>query len=489
MKASIETIYSQWRELYQLRCIEALLDWDQQVTMPITGSAARAEQFELMARYSHRVMTSKHLADGVEELFQKIETFGANDKINLCEIRRQVRRAQAIPESLRAEQAHTAALCHAAWSEARPRSDFSAVTPLLTKIINLAKAEAACLTEFKLPYDALLDVYEPGQTTAALKPLFTTLATDLAKLVTKASSQSQKQKPIKAECSISAQQKLVHAILSDLSFPENSTRLDAAAHPFMTTIGRNDTRITTRYDSKNPLSALYSVLHEYGHALYEMNLDQAHYGLACGSACSLGIHESQSRLWENLVGRGQAFSEYLAPQLKRFLDINCSAAELNSTVNAVEPSLIRVEADELTYSLHIVIRFLLEAQIINDQLSVSDLPLAWNSLYQEYLGVTPADDRDGVLQDIHWYSGMIGYFPTYALGNIYAAQLWQHLRAQMPQLDTQIAQGEFEPLQSSLRTQVHQHGMRLRGAALIEQITNKPVDSGAFIDYLSAKLL
>ena len=289
-------------------------------------------------------------------------------------------------------------------------------------------------------------------------------------------------------CNIAVQQQLVQAVLADLNFPKNSTRLDAAAHPFMTTIGRGDTRITTRYDTDNPLSALYSVLHEYGHALYEMNLDQAHYGLACGSACSLGIHESQSRLWENLVGRSRAFMLYLTPHLKRFLGIEYTPEQLGRAVNAVKPSLIRVEADELTYSLHIVIRFVLEEKIINHGLSVTDLPAAWNALYKEYLGIEPDSDRDGIMQDIHWYSGMLGYFPTYALGNIYAAQLWQYLAKKMPQLDAQISSGQFAPLQETLRTLVHRSGMRLRGAALIEQITEKPLSSGAFIEYLAAKL-
>ena len=486
MQPSIDAIYAHWRELYQLRCIEALLDWDQQVTMPSTGSAARAAQFEVMARYSHRAMTSPQFAAALEQVLANTKAINADDLVNLQEISRQVNRSQAIPESLRAEQAHTAALCHAAWIDARPRSDFSAVAPLLSKLLELARSEAACLPQFKNPYDALLDVYEPGTSSQTLKPIFQDLAANLTKLLPR--SISHRANNLQATASIASQQQLVERVLSDLKFPKTSTRLDAAAHPFMTTIGHGDTRITTRYDVNQPLSSLYSVLHEYGHALYEMNLDQHHFGLACGSACSLGIHESQSRLWENLVGRSSAFSLYLTPLIKHYLNIECSPAEVLQSVNQIAPSLIRVEADELTYSQHIVIRFLLEEQMVNGQLSVAELPGAWSDLYAQYLGIRPDCDRDGVLQDIHWFSGMFGYFPTYALGNLYAAQLWSYLRAQMPQLDEQLAHGEFGPLQSILRQRVHLKGMRLCAGALIEEITETPLNSVAFIDYLSAKL-
>lgn len=453
--------------------------------MPSAGSGARAAQFELMARYSHRAMISSEFADALAELINSTENLSTDDQINLREIQRQVKRAQAIPESLRAEQARFSALCHAAWIEARPQSDFSKVAPLLRKLVDLARAEAACLPEFQQPYDALLDIYEAGTTTAELAPLFEELANNLTQLLSKFKGKKSQLLP---SSSVSSQQKLVENVLADLHFPKTASRLDVAAHPFMTTIGRGDTRITTRYDQTNSLSALYSVLHEYGHALYEMNLDEDQVGLPCGSACSLGIHESQSRLWENLVGRSFAFMQYLQPKVTAALNLSCSIEELLQNANQIEASLIRVEADEVTYSQHIVIRFLLEEQLINGRLQIEDLPEAWNSLYQKYLGVKPQNNRDGVMQDIHWYSGMIGYFPTYALGNLYAAQLWQHVRASIPQLDQQIAKGEFSTLQSYLKENVHKVGMRMHAKDLIEAITKKPLTSQPFIDYLATKI-
>jgi len=279
-------------------------------------------------------------------------------------------------------------------------------------------------------------------------------------------------------------------VAGDLGFAFDAGRLDTTAHPFMTTLGPRDFRITTRYNESNFLPGLYGAIHETGHALYEMGLPPERVGTPLGEAVSCSIHESQSRMWENLVGRSRPFSVYLSGRVKEFFpDFRLSPDELWRHANRVQPSLIRVEADEVTYGQHIVIRMILELALVEGEISVADLPGAWDDLYEKYLGVRPADYRDGVMQDVHWYSGSLGYFPTYALGNLYGAMMLQAAREAIPDLDGRIEQGEFCGLLSWLRESVHQHGMRYRGPELIRRIAGQELSAGQFVDYLEVKFL
>jgi carboxypeptidase Taq len=434
---------------------------------------------------------------------------------NVRELRRAYDRRTRLPRALVEELARTTSMAQSEWVAARAASEFGRFRPWLEQIIQLKREEAACLADSRSTdgvsestgsiYDPLLDDYEPGAKSADLAILFAELRRQLAPLVAAIAEVSHKFRSKKGISSTEAleggailrrfyprdrQRIFGEAVAAAVGFDFRRGRLDVTAHPFCSGIGPGDCRITTRFDEHEFGDAFFGVLHEVGHGLYEQGLQQAHYGTPMGEAVSLGIHESQSRLWENLVGRSRSFWAYWLPMARRIFHDSLADVTLDqfhAAVNHVTPSLIRVRADEATYNLHIIIRFELEQDLLTGVLPVADLPGAWNQKYRETLGVTPGNDAEGCLQDIHWSAGLIGYFPTYTLGNVYAAQLYGAAQAELDGLDDAFARGEFHGLLGWLREKIHSQGQRYRSARLIERVTGSRPDHRPLIDGLRRK--
>ncbi|MFQ5805636.1 MAG: carboxypeptidase M32 [Phycisphaerae bacterium] len=479
------------KELQTSRAIEALLDWDQETYMPKRGAEDRANQLALIAGLSHEKLTADELGD----LLARLESEGRDDDFvvatNVREVRREYGRAIKLPKSLVQDIAKTSTLAKAAWVEARQESKFSEFAPHLERLLDLKRQVADLIGWTTEPYDALMDEYEPGAKAAQVQEVFESVKAELVPLV--AAIKDAPRQPDTSirqrECPRERQEAFNRGIVEAMGLDFQAARIDVSAHPFCAGMSPRDVRITTRYDEHYMPMSLFGVMHEAGHALYEQGLDAAHAGTPMAQSVSLGIHESQSRLWENQVGRSRAFWQHFYPQLQAAFPSLADVAldDWHFVVNTVEPSLIRVEADEVTYGLHIMLRFDLERKMLQNEIAIRDIPAAWNAGMKELLGITPPDDARGCLQDIHWSMGIFGYFPTYALGNLYAAQFFAAARRALPELEEQIARGELLPLREWLRENVHRHGKRYRASELIKRVSGRELSHQAFIDYLHAK--
>ncbi len=481
--------YAHLDEVYRLSCIRGVLEWDQQVCLPPRGAAERADHLEIMSKLLHQRLTDPEFIDIVNDLAER-EDLSADDRVNVTEIKRAVDRQGKLPESFVAERSRVTSIAYTEWTKARPENNFARVMPHLTRIVELSREEAELVGYAEHPYDALLDSYEPHATLRQIKPLLLELGAELSKLVPVLTEKTRESRVTEGTFPEAAQVALCTRVLKDVGYNFESGRLDKTHHPFQSSLGSEDIRLTTRYDETNYLSALFTALHEAGHAMYEDGLRKEFKGRPLGQATSLGVHESQSRFWENLIGRSPEFARYLHRVLGEYFPAEHHRISWESIwreVNRVSPSLIRVEADEVTYSLHVVIRLALEEALIKGDLDVYDLPRAWAEMYERYLGVRPATDADGVLQDVHWYGGMIGYFPTYALGNLYGAAMLGALRKAVPNFEAGVEHGDFRPIYEWLRTNVHQHGMRYTGPELIRQIAGVELSAGPFIQYIKTK--
>lgn len=482
------------RETTLLASCHQLLQWDAEICMPRAGVQHRGEQMALIAGLAHDRATDPRLGDllAAVEGSPLVSDPGSVEAVNVRERRRDYDRETRLPRRLVEELARVSAMSSQAWAEARDRDDFPGFAPWLEKTFELAREKADAYGYSESRYDALLDEYEPGMTTTQLTDLFTGLRAELVPLVDSlrdargnATSQAGSR-----EFPLERQRKFSEGVAVKLGFEIDGGRFDLGPHPFCTGLGPGDVRIALRYHTDNFSSGFLAVLHEMGHGLYEQGLDTEHYGTPMGEAASLGIHESQSRLWENLVGRSEGFWQHFYPQLEAaFKDAlnGISIDTFRRDINTVSPGLIRVEADEVTYNLHVIIRFEIERALLSGDLKATDLPGAWAELYQKYLGLTPPDDRSGSLQDIHWSEGLIGYFPTYTLGNVYAAQLFATADREIGPLEKSFARGEFSALREWLRKNVHVHGKRYRATQLIERITGKALDPSALIVNLSQR--
>jgi carboxypeptidase Taq len=415
------------------------------------------------------------------------------EAVNIREIRRAHNRATRLPRRLLTELAKVTTLAHHEWAFARRDADFARFRPWLDKIIGLKRREAEALGYADSPYDAMLDEYEPGTRRFDLAALFAELRHELVPLVS-AISESRRAAPndsiLHRDFPLDRQRAFGELTAAALGFDFQRGRLDSAAHPFSIVIGPSDCRITTRYSQNDFTDALFTILHETGHALYEQGLDPAHHGTPMGNASSLGLHESQARLWENTVGRSLSFWKHFFPLAQKTFPESLDGVALESfhlAVNRVQPSLIRVQADEVTYNLHILIRFELEQALLTGELKSGDLPAAWSKSHQRYLGVTPAHNKEGCLQDGHWACGQFGYFPTYTLGNVFAAQLYAAASAEITDLDSSFAQGDFRLLLEWLRAKVHREGGRFHAAQLIQRITGSPPDHRPLVVTLRRK--
>ena len=409
------------------------------------------------------------------------------------QLRRQRQRKVKLPKTLVEEQTRVAVLGQQAWVEARRNNDFAAFQPWLTQSFALKRQEADALGYPECRYDALLDDYEPEMRTGAVAEVLGALRKELVPLIGKV--RESRRRPdvsiLRRQYPVEQQKSFGREAARRIGFDFDRGRLDVTTHPFCSGLGPSDCRITTRYNEKFFNEAFIGILHEAGHGLYDQGLPGAHYGLPPGEAVSLGIHESQSRLWENFVGRSHAFWTCFFPETQRRFPAALGDVSLDDfyfAVNDVRPSLIRVEADEATYNLHILVRFELERALLDERLDAKDLPEAWNAKYQEYLGIRPPDNAQGVLQDIHWSAGLVGYFPTYALGNLYAAQWFAQAETDMGDLAGLISRGEFRPLLTWLREKIHRQGQRYTAAQLVERVTGKPLSHGPLIAHLRRKL-
>lgn len=491
--ATYEKLTTELREIATLGSVSALVGWDEQVMLRPGGTDFRSQQAALLARLTHERFTSKQIGDwlGGLEASAVAKDADTDAAIVLRELRRDYDRATKLPSALVEELARTTTLAQAAWVEARSKNDFPHFAPWLGKMLDLKRQEAACVgSPSGHPYDALLDQYEPGETAASLTAIFDAMKPRLVALIERivGSGKRAPSEILERHYRKDAQEKLARAAAEAIGFDGNAGRLDVSVHPFCTGIAPGDTRITTRYDEKYFGDAFFGTLHETGHAMYEQGLPKAtHFGTALAEATSLGIHESQSRLWENLVGRSRAFWKHFMPKAREaFPDAlqGVNDDDWMFAINDVRPSFIRTEADEATYNLHILLRFELEPKLLSGEIPVADVPRIWNERFKSYLGLDVPDDARGCLQDVHWSCGLIGYFPTYALGNMYAAQFFEQAKKDLGDLDAQIARGEFAPLLAWLRSNIHMHGRRYRGRELAKRVTGKDITPDALLDHL-----
>jgi len=479
---ALQTLRGRLAELADLGAIEMLLAWDQLVTMPAQGAQARAHQLAALARIAHERASAAEIG----------ECLGALEDADLVELneldrdvvriaRRDWERARRVPAELAAQIARASADGQEVWQRARAADDFAMFAPALEQNVALARERGACLAQAgQSAYEGLLGDYDHGLAVADLRRVLGGLAGELPALIDDAERHSP---PRPLAVPVDAQRAAVAAIARRLGVEESSWRVDVSTHPFTTWIGRRDSRITTRYIDDD-VESLLSTLHEYGHALYERQIDPALERTNLGAGTSMSVHESQSKLWENHVARSRAFAHPMAAELSAG-GFAVSAGDLHASLVGVRRSPIRVSADPLTYPLHIVARFELELALIEGELAVFDLPEAWREKMRRLLGLEIASDAQGCLQDVHWSSGAFGYFPSYALGCLIAAQLWEALEAELGPREADLREGAVQPIQSWLGERVHRHGRRLDTMELVQQATDRPLGIDAFLRYVS----
>jgi carboxypeptidase Taq len=484
------------RETEVFASIGALLGWDQETMMPAAGAPLRAEQAALVSQFVHDRRTSSRFADLLAAAEDEVGPDGDEEALaNLREIRHDFEKSTRIPTSLVREFAEVTTMSQFEWRGARERNDFAAFAPWLERVIELNRQKAAALAtkDTAEPYDALLDDFEPGMRTAEIVRIFTDLRARLIPFIAAIvdSGRLPDDRIQKIRIPIERQAAFNRRVAERIGFDFAAGRLDTSTHPFCQGVGPGDTRLTTRYREDGFFDALSSTMHEAGHGIYEQRLPKAErMGEPLSEATSLGIHESQSRLWENLVGRSRSFWKWALPEAQAAFSPSLddvTVDEVFGALNRVEPNLIRVDSDEATYNLHIMLRFDLERALLEGDLAVADLPAAWNERIRADLGLEVPDDRRGCLQDVHWSMGAFGYFPTYTLGNLYAAQLWEAINAAIPDLDDQLARGEFGELRAWLTREIHVWGRRYTAPELALRATGRPLTADPFMNYLVGK--
>ena len=477
-----------------LQRASAVLGWDQQTFMPPRGARTRAEQLATLDSLAHRLFTDDEIGRLLDELADAAANLpDDSDEASLIRVtKREYDKAKRVPAALIEDISRTTSLALEAWTKARAESKFKTFQPDLEKIVDLEIQLANHLGYTDRIYDALLDEYEPEMTTAQVATIFEALKQELIPFARKIAEQADKvnDKCLHRTYDEKKQWDFGIDVIKRLGFDFESGRQDKSVHPFTTGFGLGDTRITTRVDKHFLPMALFGTIHETGHALYEMGYRPELERTPLAGGASLSVHESQSRLWENVVGRSRGFWKFFFPRLRKVFPRQLADQNVDSfyrAVNQVHPSFIRVEADEVTYSLHIMLRFELENDLVERKLKVADVPEAWNAKMKEYLGIVPPDDAHGCLQDIHWSGGSIGYFATYSLGSIFSVQLFEHALRDMPLLPSQIEQGEFGGLLKWLRTNLHQHGRKFTLDELAKKITGEPLTTRPYLRYLKKK--
>lgn len=478
-------------EVSDLGRAASVLGWDQQVNMPPMGGEARGQQLATLGKIAQEKFTSDEVGRLLEDLQKEYSDVETDEGAMIRVAARNYDKAKRVPSSFVAEQAVAASKAFEAWVEAKSKSDFSIFLPFLEKNVELVKKYVSFFPPADHPYDVLLDDYEPGMKTSEVKEIFGNLRPKQVELLKKISEAKQvKDKFLHKKYSEEKVWAFSEKIISKFGYDFNRGRQDKAPHPFETTFSVNDVRITNRFEKDAPLSTLFSAMHECGHALYELGVNPAYERTSLESGTSLAVHESQSRMWENLVGRSLPFWEHFYPDLKKTFSSQLDGVNVKQfykAINKVEPSFIRVNADEATYNMHIMLRLEIEIGMVDGSIKIKDLPEIWNTKMKEYLGITPPDDAHGVLQDIHWSYGSIGYFSTYALGNIVSAQLWERINKDIYNLEEQIRKGKFEQLREWLREKIHTFGHKYDPQDIVQKVTGSKIDSAAYVRYLTKK--
>jgi carboxypeptidase Taq len=491
MSEKFEQLKERLGEVEDIGRAASVLGWDQQVNMPPGGSEARGQQLATLSKIAQEKFITDEVGRLIDDLKQELDGADTDEAALVRVAARNYDKAKRVPPAFIAEQAIAASKAFDAWLEARGKSDFSIFQPHLEKVVELVHKYVSFFPPGDHPYDTLLDDYEPGMKTSDVKAIFDRLRPKQVKLI-KAIAAS---KQVKSDFLFKKynEKKLNDfgvQVITKFGYDWTRGRQDKAPHPFESNFSVNDVRITTRYEEDNPLAMLFSTMHEAGHALYEQGVNPSYERTPLAGGTSLAIHESQSRMWENLVGRSLPFWEHFYPSFKKTFASQLEGVSLNSfykAINKVEPSFIRVNADEATYNLHIMLRLELEIGMVEGTIAVKDLPEIWNTKMQEYLGITPPNDAQGVLQDIHWSSGLIGYFSTYALGNLVSAQLWEKIKKDIPGLEDQIRKGDFSQLLTWLRKNIHRHGQKYEPQTLVKMVTGSTISPEPYVRYLTKK--
>lgn len=478
--------------LTDLEQAAAVLDWDQQTYMPEEGGGHRAQQLAALAGVIHEAHTGTGMAELLDWLQEQAADLAEDDAAAVRVARRDFERERKLPRRLVEELSRSESEGQLQWQEARRRNDFSLFLPALTRIISLVREKAEHIGYVHHPWDALHDGFEPGSDARAVQEVFGPLRVATLRLLERirASGAGTDDEILYRDWPEEAQESFARSEAERFGFDFRRGRLDRAVHPFATSFGNRDVRITTRYDRSFLSTAVFGIFHEAGHGMYEQGIADGLMRSPLGTSASLAVHESQSRLWENLIGRSEAYWQYAWPKLLAAFPGVVADGERDGfirAINQVAPSLIRVEADEVTYNLHIMIRFELELALLDGSLEPAGLPDAWNALYRDQLGITPPDDVQGCLQDVHWSAGLFGYFPTYTLGNVMSVQLLEAHRVANPELDAQTSRGEFSRLAGWLRDNVHSHGSRYLPQELLERATGRRLDPAPYISYLENK--
>lgn len=493
MKESLDFIYKEQKELSHFGGIAALLGWDQMTYMPPKASEGRADQLALLSRLVHERVTSETFYQHLKRLHDAQSSLSEKDRLVVKKLFQDVEKARKIPSSFVERMAKTTSIAYTVWQEAREKNNFPLFRPHLENIIELQKEYCEYVKLPGHPYNSLLDDYEEGMTVDVLRREFTILRKQLVEVLQKITTSKRYQKQNLAEMTFdeSHQKQLCEILLTRLNFPLERARLDVSTHPFTTSMGDDDVRFTTNYERDGFLSSFFSTMHEAGHALYELGILKGEYkDTVISDAPSLGMHESQSRFWENMIARSKPFWTYFTPVFQQIAPDVCKDMTIErwyQAVNQVRPSLIRVEADELTYCLHVILRFELELDLLDGKVTVAELPGCWNQKMVDFLGVTPKNDKEGVLQDMHWSGGEFGYFPTYAIGTIYASQLFRQFSKEHPTVQENISHGDFSVISQWLSTHVYQYGSLLTADEIIKKTCGEGLNSKVFITYLKEK--
>lgn len=493
MSEKLEQLKTLLAEVADLNATQALLGWDQQTYMPQGGNEARGNQLATIGKISHQKFTSDEIGKLLGDLEKEYAGADADsDDLRLLKVtRHDYDQATRVPSDFVAEFAVVTSKAFEAWMEARGKSDFSIFQPHLEKVVELNQRYVSFFPPADHPYDVLLDQFERGMKTADIKAIFDALRPQQVELLKAIAEKPQVDDSfLHVEYEEQKMWDFSEVIATKFGYDWERGRQDKSAHPFTTNFSINDVRITTRFEEDNPTIMLFSTMHETGHGLYELGSNQAYERTPLAGGASLAVHESQSRMWENLVGRSLPFWEHFYPEFQKLFPAQVGNINLETFykgINKVESSLIRVNADEATYNMHIMLRLELEIGMVEGAIKVKDLPEIWNAKMDDYLGIVPPNDAKGVLQDVHWSGGMLGYFSTYALGNLISAQLWEKITADIPDLSEQFRKGEFDALLTWLREKIHVHGSKYEPQELVQRVTGSKIDSAAYIRYLKQK--
>jgi carboxypeptidase Taq len=489
---ALDELKSRLARITDLRRVQRVLSWDMQVLMPPAGAAVRGEQQATIDSLAHELFVSSE----TDRLLTELEPFAnsldpdSDDARLIRVVREDYEKLVRVPAELRAEAIKAATAGFQVWREAKPKSDFDSFRPHLERHLELRHRYIECFPPADEPYDILLDDYERGMKTAEVRAVFEHVKEELVPLIAEAAeAYGDDEGILERAFPADAQKALSHEIIDLFGHREHSWRIDPTAHPFASGGGVDDIRITTKYEPTG-LESFFATVHEYGHGLYEHQIDRALDRTPLGTGVSLGIHESQSRMWENLVGRSRPFWRFFYPRLQEYFPEQLRDVELETwyrAVNRVQPSLIRIKADEITYNMHIILRFELEQDMLDGRVAVGDLPDVWSGRMDEYLGVDVPDHANGVLQDMHWATGTIGYFSTYSLGNVMSVQIWERIKDDIPELEEQIERGEFAPLREWLGEHIHKHGRKFKPQETLERAVGTRIDPAPYLRYLREK--